>query len=348
MWEMPVGLPAAAGHVPVTMFSDGGHEPGPARTPYSLWAYPGCRCGWVGESPARIPLPVPATEGVAGNRDQVEAAVGELAVGLRSRWWREHLVVVAPAADLAAAMPGLRLDDPGLADAVASAWVDGASWAEVGAAVGIARQAAWKRWRHTVVSHGRSRGLAVAADGRPRRRELPAPGGWPGQPGWVHPCPELVDEHSPVSYSVTLAGRERVGVTTSAAYAGPGCRCGWRGPVLEVPEVPRAELGAALGALAVRVFAPAWNTHFHQAVPTARIRSRLGPTRDDADDLDRLVDQARARGASWAAIGAAVGMSAQGAWDRWSTLSTAPASSAPARRHRRRSPTMMLRSQSRR
>ena len=150
-----------------------------------------------------------------------------------------------------------------------------------------------------------------------------------------------------MSYSVTLTGRERVGVSAGAAYAGPGCACGWRGPALEVPDVPRSKLGAALGALASRVFAPAWNTHLHQAVPTARIRVRLAAARDDSADLDLLVEQARERGASWAAVGAAVGMSAQGAWDRWSTPRPDPASGVRGRRHPRRSPTTVLRSGSR-
>ena len=71
----------------------------------------------------RIPLAVPASSPSPGNHDELTGVLDGLVARLRSRWWREHLVIVAPAADLAAAMPGLRLDDPGLADAVASAWV---------------------------------------------------------------------------------------------------------------------------------------------------------------------------------------------------------------------------------
>jgi hypothetical protein len=161
-------------------------------------------------------------------------------------------------------MPALGLDDPALADAVASAWVDGASWTEIGAALGMARQVAWKRWRHTVLP-GPPRALAPAAGGRPRRRELPPRP--PGAARWAHPCPELAEANSPLAYGVTLDGHERVGVSPAAAYAGPGCSCGWRGTALEIPDVPRAQLPAALGGLAERAFAPAWNTHLHQPSP---------------------------------------------------------------------------------
>lgn len=348
MWEKPEGVPAAAGHDPVLLFADDQGRVAPARGAHSVSVRAGCHCGWDAGTGIAIPQAVPATENRPGNHDEVEALIAEHREGLRARWWREHLVVVAPTADLAAAMPALRLDDPALADAVASAWVDGASWAEIGAVLGVARQVAWKRWRHTVLP-GPPRALAPAADGRPRRRELPSVRGWPGRPGWAHPCPEVAEAHSPLAYGVTLTGRERVGVTAAAAYAGPGCSCGWRGTVLAVPDVPRAQLAAALGALAERAFAPAWNTHLHRAEPTARIRARLAPTRDDATDLDRLVAQARDRGASWAAIGAAVGISAQGAWDRWSTPAEGSAVGTPAPRPRaRRSRSMVLRSETRR
>lgn len=354
MWETPDGLPAAAGHDPLLLFADDAGQTATTRTAGSVSVRPGCRCGWDGGGGVRIPQEAPATETHPGNHDEVQAAVTAAGEGLRARWWREHLVVVAPAAELAAATPALRLDDPALADAVASAWVAGASWAEIGAAVGVARQVAWKRWHHTV-HPGPPRALAPTAGGRPRRRELPAPGGWPGRPGWAHPCPELADTHSPIAYGVSLTGRERVGVTAAAAYAGPGCVCGWRGTAVEVPDVPRGQLAAALGRLADQVFAPGWNTHLHQAVPTARIWARLAAARADAADLDRLVAQARDRGASWAAIGAAVGISAQGAWDRWSiphqtgpdgtTPRTAP---TPVRRHPKRSQTTVLRAHNRR
>ena len=355
MWETPDGLPAAAGHDPLLLFADDAGHTTATRTAASVWLRPGCRCGWDGGGGLRIPPEVPATGTHPGNHAEVQAAVTAAGEGLRARWWREHLVVVAPAAELAAAMPALRLDDPALADAVASAWVAGASWAEIGAAVGVARQVAWKRWHHTV-HPGPPRTLAPAADGRPRRRELPAPGGWPGRPGWAHPVSRA--RRHPLPHRL-WGHPDRPG--TGRGHRGGGLRrpglCvrvarhHGRGP--RRPPRPAAGRAGAAGRSGVRA---------RRGTPTC---TRRCPPPGSGPGWPRpapmpptstaSVAAARDRGASWAAIAAAVGISPQGAWDRWSTPhptgpdATSPQTTpTPARRHPKRSQTTVLRAHHRR
>jgi hypothetical protein len=60
-----------------------------------------------------------------------------------------------------------------------------------------------------------------------------------------------------------------------------------------------------------------WNEHIGDIDAEAEISTALAAIRSGEEQLDRAVLQARAKRLSWAKIGAAAGMSAQSAHERW-------------------------------
>lgn len=344
MWEVPTAVSGASEHSFVLVFEDAAGVEVQRRRSDTVAARAACQCGWRAGTALPVPSARPATATRASNAAEIDVVLEVGSERLRAAWWRTHLVEALPAVDLAAALPGLQIADAALTDAAASAWVDGASWAAIGAAAGVSKQAAHQRWSHATIA-GPPRALAPARDGRPRRRVLPEPAGWPTLPGWSHPAPELADRHAPRSWGVTLAGRETVGVTAAAAYVGAGCSCGWADRSVPMPDVPRSRLGDALADLARHLFAPSWHRHLHQAAPTLRVQVQAERTAEEARALGELVAEARVRGATWSQIGDAVGMSGAGAADRWSDDPGRYRSPRAAARRPRR--TAVLRSQAR-
>jgi hypothetical protein len=119
-----------------------------------------CTCGWTGPLWRRTPLPPahsPALHTVyadpgryASPPDGTEAAIGEE--------WRGHLPPPELVA-VAAAAGAARTAAADLDDAVRRAHASGASWAAIGAAAGMSRQAANERW-------GKHRLPAATGDGQ--------------------------------------------------------------------------------------------------------------------------------------------------------------------------------------
>jgi hypothetical protein len=108
-----------------------------------------CTCGWQGAlwtrvgSAAEEDLPrrrayIPAS-GFSDPSATVEEAIGEE--------WRAHAVPVTLVADVRAAARGYARAGERLTASVAAAKAAGATWADIGAAVGITRQAAHERWK---------------------------------------------------------------------------------------------------------------------------------------------------------------------------------------------------------
>ena len=184
MWELPSDLPGADEHDLVTLFEGPDGVSGEHPRPDAPSLRGGCRCGWRSPRLFAVPLLRRAGEHRASNTAEIDEHVRALVADrLRPEWWREHLLDAVALLELRSEAPATRIADPTLADAVASAWVAGASWTEIGQAVGIARQAAWKRWRHTV--SGPPRTALPGCDGRRRNIGIPAPAGWPGRRGWA-------------------------------------------------------------------------------------------------------------------------------------------------------------------
>lgn len=107
-----------------------------------------CTCGWLGPLWRRVP----AEKDADAARHLVYWAVPDIWADyppgtedvIRAEW-RAHLP--SPAiADVKAAAAAARKADDALDDAVRRARLDGASWAAVGDAAGMTRQAAWERW----------------------------------------------------------------------------------------------------------------------------------------------------------------------------------------------------------
>lgn len=95
------------------------------------------------------------------------------------------------------------------------------------------------------------------------------------------------------------------------------CECGWVGP--EMPAVTDPQHGDrdCPEDLADRVFYPAWTEH---VAPFAAL-SELGELAEQLRTLEAEVDTkvrlARVAGASWSQIGFKVGLTKQGAQQRW-------------------------------
>jgi hypothetical protein len=111
-----------------------------------------CTCGWQGvmwtrvgsaaeENLARRRAYIPAS-GFSDPSARVEEAIEEE--------WRAHATPVTLVADVRAAAREYAKAGERLTASVAAAKVAGATWAEIGAAVGITRQAAHERWIHTI------------------------------------------------------------------------------------------------------------------------------------------------------------------------------------------------------
>src|SRR5690625_3414564 len=91
----------------------------------------GCACGWRGS---------------AYLRSQTPRLSAQEAEPLLVREWTEHVHQALPELEVHEVLADPAADP--VAAAVRNARSGGASWARIGAAAGISRQAAWERWRH--------------------------------------------------------------------------------------------------------------------------------------------------------------------------------------------------------
>lgn len=122
---------------------------------------------------------------------------------------------------------------------------------------------------------------------------------------------------------------EKVPVADGAGWRGQ-CECGWRGPLWTLAadldgHDPAARLvydpepspfGDAPTAVEEGIFAE-WREHVRPHQELAPLRA-AGAEADRADQaLTGQVIAAREGGHSWEAIGAALGMRRQSAWERW-------------------------------
>jgi hypothetical protein len=115
----------------------------------------GCECGWRGPAWTRVaskallpPKPTArllAVEGRFADLDEAdESRVMEA--------WEEHIAPLTRVEAVAEASVGWRRASLALDDAVQTARMDGASWTEIGKAVGITKQSAAERWGRLVNS----------------------------------------------------------------------------------------------------------------------------------------------------------------------------------------------------
>ncbi len=167
----------------------------------------------------------------------------------------------------------------------------GASWQAVGAAIGITRQSAWERFRH----------LSAA----PPKRVTALP-----------PPPSPI-QRSPAQREV--AG-EIEGYVQKMRTAGAS----WQA------------VGAAIGITRQS----AWERfrHLSAAPPKGATASqppqparRYSPKRRRQDKKALMVQRMRAAGASWQAIGAAIGITRQSAWERFRHICNVPEAVLQAR-----------------
>lgn len=107
-----------------------------------------CTCGWLGPLWRRVPAEKdadPARHLVYWASPTLRAdPVGDIEDAVREEW-KAHLPSPA-VADVKTAAAAARKADDALDDAVRRARLDGASWAAVGDAAGMTRQAAHERW----------------------------------------------------------------------------------------------------------------------------------------------------------------------------------------------------------
>jgi hypothetical protein len=95
------------------------------------------------------------------------------------------------------------------------------------------------------------------------------------------------------------------------------CECGWTGP--ERPAVTDPEYGMrdCPTELEDEVFYPAWRQHIAPFDAIAELRGLAGQLHRLEDELADKVALARTAGASWTQIGREVGLTRQGAQQRW-------------------------------
>lgn len=91
-----------------------------------------CGCGWTG--PARR---------IKGETDCWLSDIQEDALMLA---WEQHMAPISALADVADANSALHAAAEQLQLAVEQAVIAGASWAQIGAELGVSRQAAWERF----------------------------------------------------------------------------------------------------------------------------------------------------------------------------------------------------------
>ncbi len=111
------------------------------------------------------------------------------------------------------------------------------------------------------------------------------------------------------------------------------CECGWRGPLHRLgdrvpsvgtgPRTPR--FGDAPADIEDACYAE-WLDHVRPVEGTAEVNELVNEYAAVGRKLDAAVRAARSRGASWAAIGEAAGITRQSAWERWRHLDPASTS----------------------
>lgn len=124
----------------------------------------------------------------------------------------------------------------------------------------------------------------------------------------------VLDDGTEVGYWSAEIGRRVTGWRA-------GCECGWRGGrFYSRTEWPSPDGGAPEEVDGYDTEAGTyaeWTRHLAEAVPTLAVHDAAERAATARDELNRAVALARAAGASWAAIGAAAGMSKQSAHERW-------------------------------
>ena len=112
---------------------------------------PRCSCGWRGTIWSRTDHPDRHDPGeyrwyVPAGALDAEASAPIALVRHANERWQEHLVPVDRLAGLRGAADQAAATEARLTAQVRAARLEGRSWAEIGAAVGTTRQAAWERW----------------------------------------------------------------------------------------------------------------------------------------------------------------------------------------------------------
>lgn len=98
-----------------------------------------------------------------------------------------------------------------------------------------------------------------------------------------------------------------------------GCKCGWGG----IDTFARADHPSEQGRVPEQVeqfLVPSWQDHVDSAIPELRLHRMASQQSLSSAALDSEVQTLRLRGVTWESIGAAVGVSRQGAWERWKHL----------------------------
>ena len=128
------------------------------------------------------------------------------------------------------------------------------------------------------------------------------------------------------------SGPDVVGHFTGRQRA--ACECGWRGPVFEpgatslwLEEVDLKRASVALPEDFYDAIMAAWDEHVDQVLAELTALAPISEwdrkLRQARAELDQAVAAARIAGQSWEAIGRALGVTRQGAWERYRHLEPA-------------------------
>jgi hypothetical protein len=98
------------------------------------------------------------------------------------------------------------------------------------------------------------------------------------------------------------------------------CECGWTGPALPAVDEPDYGTRHCPEEVEEREFLPAWQAHVAPYAALSDLSELTGQLRELEQRIAEKVRLALAGDASWSEIGRAVGLSTQGAQQRWGTL----------------------------
>lgn len=98
-----------------------------------------------------------------------------------------------------------------------------------------------------------------------------------------------------------------------------GCECGWRAPLRDVTDADR--VGPSFPWLSEQeedeTFLPLWHKHLAPFVGLDQVAAAQAAVLEAQGQLTDAVRTARASGASWSEVARVVGMTKQGAQQRW-------------------------------
>lgn len=97
------------------------------------------------------------------------------------------------------------------------------------------------------------------------------------------------------------------------------CQCGWTGTELPATTDPKYGTRDCPEEIEDRVFLPEWRRHVDPLIALTNLRDLAGQLRDLEQRISEKVRLARTAGASWTDIGYQVGLTKQGAQQRWNS-----------------------------